>query len=165
MWNIKKKIQMSGASHLVVSDSLWSHRLWPTRGHGAPSVHGVLQARTLEWVAIPFSRGSSRPRDWTWVSCVKRQILYHLSHRRSPVSRQNDLQKQKQTQIQRHRKQLMVAKGKDGRKGKLEAWDQQIHTAIHKTDNQHGPTVWHRELCSISYNNLQWKRIWKRIHR
>ena len=33
------------------------------------SVHGVLQARILEWVAIPFSRGSSWPRDWTWVSC------------------------------------------------------------------------------------------------
>ena len=29
------------------------------------SVHGVLQARTLEWVAIPFSRGPSWPRDWT----------------------------------------------------------------------------------------------------
>ena len=33
------------------------------------SVHGILQARILEWVAIPFSRGSSRPRDQTWVSC------------------------------------------------------------------------------------------------
>ena len=33
------------------------------------SVLGILQARTLEWVAIPFSRGSSWPRDWTWVSC------------------------------------------------------------------------------------------------
>ena len=29
------------------------------------SVHGILQARILEWVAISFSRGSSRPRDWT----------------------------------------------------------------------------------------------------
>ena len=28
------------------------------------SIHGILQARILEWVAIPFSRGSSRPRDW-----------------------------------------------------------------------------------------------------
>ena len=28
-----------------------------------PSVHGILQARILEWVAIPFSRGSSQPRD------------------------------------------------------------------------------------------------------
>ena len=34
------------------------------------SVHGILQVRILEWVAIPFSRGSSWPRDWTWVSCV-----------------------------------------------------------------------------------------------
>ena len=32
------------------------------------SVHGILQARILEWVAIPFSRGSSRPRDWTQLS-------------------------------------------------------------------------------------------------
>ena len=32
------------------------------------SVHGILQARILKWVAIPFSRGSSWPRDWTQVS-------------------------------------------------------------------------------------------------
>ena len=34
------------------------------------SVIGILQARILEWVAIPFSRGSSQPRDWTLVSCI-----------------------------------------------------------------------------------------------
>ena len=34
------------------------------------SVHGILQARILEWVAIPFSRGSSWTRDWTWVSFI-----------------------------------------------------------------------------------------------
>ena len=34
------------------------------------SVHGILQARILEWVAIFFSKGSSWPRDWTWVSCI-----------------------------------------------------------------------------------------------
>ena len=34
------------------------------------SVHGILQARVLECVAIPFSRGSSWPRDWTQVSCI-----------------------------------------------------------------------------------------------
>ena len=32
------------------------------------SVHGILQARILKWVSIPFSRGSSQPRGWTWVS-------------------------------------------------------------------------------------------------
>ena len=33
-------------------------------------IHGSLQARILEWVAFPFSRGSSQPRDWTQVSCI-----------------------------------------------------------------------------------------------
>ena len=34
------------------------------------SVHEILQARILQWFAISFSRGSSRPRDGTWVSCI-----------------------------------------------------------------------------------------------
>jgi len=45
-----------------------------------PSVHGIFQARILECIAIFYSRGSSRPRDWTLVSCVSyigRQVLYH----------------------------------------------------------------------------------------
>ena len=43
------------------------------------SVHGLFQARILEWVAMPSSRGSSPPRDQTHISCVVcfgRQILY-----------------------------------------------------------------------------------------
>ena len=36
------------------------------------SVHGILRARILQWVAIPFSRGSSRPRGGTQVSCIAR---------------------------------------------------------------------------------------------
>ena len=43
-------------SHSVLSDSLWSHGLPP-----GSSVHGILQARILEWVAIPFSRASCNP--------------------------------------------------------------------------------------------------------
>ena len=53
-----------------VSSSVMSNSL---RTHGSPpgsSVHGILHARILEWVAIPFSRGSSQPRDRTRVSCV-----------------------------------------------------------------------------------------------
>ena len=52
---------------------------WNTHGYG----HGTfpaLIARLLEWVAISSSRGSSWPRDQTWVSCIScigRQILYH----------------------------------------------------------------------------------------
>ena len=43
------------------------------------TVHGNLQARILEWVAIPFSRGSSQPRDPSQVSCIAGR-LYQLSH-------------------------------------------------------------------------------------
>ena len=39
------------------------------------SVHGFLQARILEWVAICFSRGSSRPRDWAWVSRIAGRLF------------------------------------------------------------------------------------------
>ena len=40
-------------------------------------VHGIFQARILEWVAIFYSRASSRLRDWTCISCTGRRILYH----------------------------------------------------------------------------------------
>ena len=39
------------------------------------SVHGILQARVLEWVAVPSSRGSSRPRDRTPVSCLEGRLF------------------------------------------------------------------------------------------
>ena len=41
------------------------------------SVHGILQARILVWVAICFSRGSSWPRDQTWIYIIGRKTLYH----------------------------------------------------------------------------------------
>ena len=47
------------------------------------SVHGIFQAIVLEWVAISFSRGSSQPRDRTWVSCIVGRRFYHLSHQGS----------------------------------------------------------------------------------
>ena len=52
------------------------------------SVNGILQARILEWVAMPFFRGSSRPRDGrnyvSFVSCIGRQVSYHQHHLGSP---------------------------------------------------------------------------------
>ena len=45
------------------------------------AVHGILQASILEWVAFLFSRGSSQPRDRTWVSCIAGGFFfYQLSH-------------------------------------------------------------------------------------
>ena len=40
-----------------------------------PFVHGIFQARVLVWVTISFSRGSSWPRDRTWVSCIAGRCL------------------------------------------------------------------------------------------
>ena len=59
-------------SHVRLFAALWTS-LWSF------SVHGIFQARTLEWVAISYSRGSSWSKDQTCVSCVfytGRQILY-----------------------------------------------------------------------------------------
>ena len=54
-------------SHSVMSDSL--------RPHGFPSVHGILQARILEWVVISSSRGSSQPTDQTPDSCMAGRLF------------------------------------------------------------------------------------------
>ena len=48
------------------------------------SVHRISQARTLEWVSIYFSKGSSQPRDWTCSYCISSQVLLPLSHLGSP---------------------------------------------------------------------------------
>ena len=53
-------------SHSVLSNCLQPHRLESAR----LLCPGILQARILEWVAVPFSRGSSWPRDWTLVSWI-----------------------------------------------------------------------------------------------
>ena len=47
------------------------------------TVHGILQARILEWVAVPFSRGSSQPRDWTQVSSIASRFLTSWATRKA----------------------------------------------------------------------------------
>ena len=53
LWQVGKKVKV------LVTQSC------PTLCPPGSSVHGILQAKILEWVVIPFSRGSSRPRDQT----------------------------------------------------------------------------------------------------
>ena len=62
------------------------------------------------------------------------------------------------SQIQRTNCWLPAKKG-EGRDGQG-VWDGHVHTAIFKMDSTQGPTVQHRELCSILCNNLIRKRIW-----
>ena len=65
--NCGKKPESVGCSF-----SLRPHGLYSPPGS---SVHGILQARILQWVAIPFSRESSWPRDWTHVSRIASRLI------------------------------------------------------------------------------------------
>ena len=59
-------LSYAALSYSAVSDSVTP---W-TLAHQAPLSMGILQARILEWVAMPSSRGSSQPRNQTGVSCI-----------------------------------------------------------------------------------------------
>ena len=58
--------------------TLWDPMDCSLRGS---SIHGIFQARVLQWVAISFSGGSSQPRDQIWVSCIASRCFYCLSHK------------------------------------------------------------------------------------
>ena len=77
MEKVKVKVSRAG-----VSDSLQPHGLLPARS----SLHGISQARVLEWVDISFSRGSSQPRDGTQVSCIAGRFFTNSATREAPLS-------------------------------------------------------------------------------
>ena len=76
-------------SRSVVADTLWPHGLDSLPGS---SVHGIFQARVLEWVAISFSRGSSQPRVRTGLPHC-RHTLYRMSHQGSPMTKLDSILK------------------------------------------------------------------------
>ena len=49
------------------------------------TIHGILQARILEWVAFPFSRGSSQPRDQTQVSHIAGRFFTSLATKKNTL--------------------------------------------------------------------------------
>ena len=90
-WNERIKWIERYSKHLggggLVSESCPT--LWDPLDCSPPgsSVRGILQARTLEYVAVPSSRGSSWPRDQThvsYVSCIGRCVIYNFYHLGSP---------------------------------------------------------------------------------
>ena len=60
--------------HLFLSCVRFFVTEW-TVAYQTPLSMGILQARILEWIAMPFSRASSQPRDWTQVSCIEADSL------------------------------------------------------------------------------------------
>ena len=62
------------------------------------SVHGILQARILEWVAISFSRESSQIGDWTHISCIGGNIVdgkHWMNEIKAPAAKDQNLQHRK----------------------------------------------------------------------
>ena len=86
---------LHAVASVVFQSFLWIVVLWLwTVALQALRCMGFFQARILEWVAISSSRGSSQPRDRmpiSYVSCIGRQVLYHLCHLGSPVFKQEHL--------------------------------------------------------------------------
>ena len=90
-------LKYSGNNSLIRASTEWVHakslHLSPDTtnlmGCSQPgsSVHGIVQARILECIAMPSSRGSSRPRDPTYVSYFStvRRVLCHWQHLASPL--------------------------------------------------------------------------------
>ena len=81
---IKSIVLVSGVQH---NDSV-THVNPETPWSSPPgsSVHGVLQARILQWVAISFSRGPSWLRDWTWVSFTASRFFTVRATREPPCT-------------------------------------------------------------------------------
>ena len=71
-WREKERITLPTTAVLCTKSLQSRLTLCDPMDHSPPgsSVHGILQGRTLEWVAISSSRGSSQPRGWTHVSCL-----------------------------------------------------------------------------------------------
>ena len=80
-----KRRQCSDSSHSVVSDSC-DPMDWSPPGS---SVLGIFQARILEWIAISFSRGSFRPRNWAQVPCIAGTFFTDWAMREAHMSAQS----------------------------------------------------------------------------
>ena len=79
----KLKTESDSWGEVCLPDFLWPLDCSPP----GSSVHGISQTRILEWVVISSSREYSWPKVWTcisWVSCIDRWILHHLSHQENP---------------------------------------------------------------------------------
>ena len=80
VWSLSEPSKVALCSMLSRFSHVWlCATLWTIYSPPGSSVHGILQARILEWVAMPGTRGSSQPRDQTrisYVSCIGRWVFF-----------------------------------------------------------------------------------------
>ena len=75
----KSRTRLSNWTELKCADGRLCLTLWDHVDCSLPgsSVHGIFQAKTLEWVAVSYSRGSSWPRNETCISCITGRFFTH----------------------------------------------------------------------------------------
>jgi len=135
-------------SHIWLSATSWT---------GAPlgsHVHGILQARILEWVAISFSRGSSQPKDWPHVSCLAGRFFTIWATREAWCYGRDCFQARKFFNISYMRR------------SKLPPWPFMVHqplcvvpwvrTHVMTVGSHFGLILWIEYMSSVSYNTLLW---------
>ena len=122
------------------------------------STHGILQARILEWVTTSFSRGSVWPRDWTQVSCIGRQILYHWATWEIQLVMQIEITRSE------HLRSVHMAKMKKdwqmkcwwkcGATGTFVRCLYELPTAAQQYDHKYSSWQWHM-LTSHSFSRIE----------
>ena len=114
---VTSRINTSNCSHTKYESEKWvshsSHvRLCDPMNCRLPgsSVHGIFQARVLEWVAISFSRGSFWPRDWTWVSCIAgRFFTYWATREAIPIVKTLNMEEIYNANINQKKSRLTIS--------------------------------------------------------
>ena len=92
-------------------------------------------------------------------SVRERQISFDITYTGNLKYDVNERIYKTETDSQTQETNICLLKGIGPGRNELGILDSHTHTAVCKTDNPQGPTVLHRELYSVSYNALYWKRI------
>ena len=131
-WKMKRAEWGVSVCVLSCFSSIWFFATPWTVACQAPLSMGILQARILEWVVMPSSRGSSQSRDQTcvsFVSCIGRHILYPWPHLGSPSdirpwskSKHRWRRKEEKSGWKHHRLLWSIRKVQQSLHGLLELW-------------------------------------------
>ena len=140
-------------NHRVVSDSVRPMDCSPP----GSSVHGILQARVLEWVAISSSRGSSQPSNWTQISHISGRLFTDWATRKRMIP----LKKRHVCPQTTFRLKLQLVHGFQAANPHCQIWTYkylQLHKAIPMSlsfslTHTQTHTCTH-PICSISLENL-----------
>ena len=108
-------------------------------------VHGILQARILEWLAFPFSSGSSQPRNRTGASCIAGGFFTNWAMKEAPISHKKEILPCTKTQM--HIEGIMLSEIKEK--------DIQCMLSYVKSNRKQNQTTHRRSMVCLKLINLR----------